>query len=107
MSGAGPSRAIHSGAGVSAVRTTSAPRAKSVVVFFLLESSADFTPCRAARSNRVGARRRSALSMYSSRPARSSQYVLPVMPWIDGHAPQQIDALLALVTDGITARTGL
>src|SRR6516225_9617435 len=103
MPGAGPSRAIHSGAGASGVRTTAAPRCKSVVVFFLLDSSADFTPCRAARSKSVGARSRSALSMYSSRFVRPSQKELPVMPWVDGHTPQHIDALLALVTDGITA----
>jgi hypothetical protein len=43
--------------------------------------------------------------MYSSRPERSSKYELPVMPWISGQTPQQIDALFVLVTDGIDART--
>ena len=87
--------------------TTSAPRGSSETVFFLLDSSADLTPCRAARSNNVGARSSAALSMYSSRRARASQYELPVMPCTAGHVPQQMEALLAFVTDGITPRTAL
>src|SRR5262245_35841296 len=42
--------------------------------------------------------------MYSSRPERSSKYELPVMPCWSGHTPQQMEALLVLVTDGIVAR---
>src|SRR5689334_8788889 len=42
--------------------------------------------------------------MYSSRPDRSSKYELPVMPCSSGHTPQQIEALLVLVTDGIVDR---
>src|SRR5262249_54088981 len=104
---AGPRRATHSADGASAVNTTVAPRGNSETVFFLLESRADVTPNRAARSNNVGARSNVALSMYSSRWARASQYELPVMPWTAGHVPQQMEALFALVTGGITPRTAL
>src|SRR5262245_33794237 len=103
MGGALPSRASHSGDGASAASRTSAPRPESAVVFFLLVSSAERTPWRAARSNRVGARSRSALSMYSSAPVFSSRKELPMMPCVAGQVPQQIEVLLALVTLGMIA----
>src|SRR5262245_10581570 len=105
MLGAGPRRATHSSGGRSGVSTKAAPRGNSVVVFLLLDSSADFTPWRAARSNSVGASSRSDVSMYSSRPVRSSKYELPVIPCVAGHAPLQIDALFVLVTAGIPPGT--
>ena len=43
--------------------------------------------------------------MYSSSPLASSKNELPVMPCSSGQAPQAIDALLTLVTDGMTPRT--
>src|SRR5579871_21289 len=105
MSGAGPSRCTQSCVGVSADKIRSAPRESSVAVFFLEESSAELTPCFLARSNSVGARSRSAVSMYSSLPLRSSKYEFPVMPCCSGNTPQQMDALLVLVTEGIVPLT--
>src|SRR5579859_6629900 len=101
MSGAFPSRWIHSGPGFSGDMIVSAPAARSVVVLILEESRADFTPCFCARWNRVGARTRSAVCMYSSRPVRSSRYEFPVMPCSLGHTPQQMDVVLVFVTDGM------
>ena len=63
MSGAGPSRSIHSLVGVSAAITTSAPRGRRVTVFFFADKSADLIPAAAAFSKSVGRRTRSALSM--------------------------------------------
>src|SRR5262245_21575974 len=105
MLGAAPKRATHSSGGSSGVSTKAAPRGNSVVVFFLLDSSADFTPWRAARSNSVGASSRFDVSMYSSRPARSSKYEFPVIPCVAGQVPLQIDALFVLVTAGIPPGT--
>src|SRR5262249_13632552 len=77
MSGALPRRSIHSGPGISADRTTDAPRGSSVMGFFVDESSAERTPWAAARSNSVGASTRSALSMYSPRLLAWVQVEIP------------------------------
>src|ERR1700685_2776630 len=104
MGGALPRRASQSLSGASAVRRRSAPRLSRLMVFFFELSNAERTPCVLARSKIVGARRSFASSMYSSVPVAGSKYELPITPCSEGHAPQQIEALLQFVTLGITAR---
>jgi hypothetical protein len=74
------------------------------MVFFLELSNAARTPYIRARSKIVGARRSRDCSMYSSVPVAWSKYELPITPCSEGQAPQQIEALLQFVTDGITPR---
>src|SRR5271165_3196132 len=107
MGGAGPNRLTHSRGGFSAVSASDVPLLRREIVFFLLESRADDTPLLVARSKSVGAWRRLADSMYSIWPVVVSKYELPVMPCACGNVPQQMDALFALVTDGITPFTRL
>jgi hypothetical protein len=66
---------------------------------------AERTPWLRARSKIVGARSSRESSMYASVPVLGSKYELPVTPCTEGHAPQQIEALLQLVTVGMTACT--
>jgi hypothetical protein len=75
------------------------------MVFFLELRRAERTPCLRARSKIVGARSSRESSMYSSVPVSGSKYELPITPCTEGHAPQQIEALLQLVTVGMTAWT--
>ena len=75
------------------------------MVFFFELSNADRTPCVRARSKIVGARTSFASSMYSSVPVAGSKYELPMTPCSEGHAPQQIEALLQFVTAGMTPWT--
>src|SRR6218665_292269 len=106
MPGGLPNRRIQMLSAVSGDRAISAPRLSRAILFFLLLIRADFTPCAFNLSKIVGDNSSSALSIYSSLPL-SARKELPVMPFSPGKVPQQIDALLALVTVGISAFTGL
>src|SRR3984885_13989381 len=107
MGGGGPSRFTHSGGASSGVSIREAPRLSSEIVFCLLESRAECTSTLAARSKSVGARTRSAASMYSSSPVFVLKYELPVMPCCIGKVPQQMEVLFAFVTLGMTPCTSL